>query len=88
MVKRFYSPQEAAEILDVSSSTVLNLIHSGQIPATRVSERIYRISVPALERFAAGSPPTSFEVTFRRVGQVGPIGEAIRIPTEAGLAQR
>jgi len=85
--KRFYTPHEAAEILQVSSSTVMNLIHDGKLPATRVSDRIYRISVPALERFAAGVPATAFEVTFRRVHQIAPIGEAVRVPSELELVE-
>jgi excisionase family DNA binding protein len=86
MTKRFYTPQEAADLLQVSSTTVMNLIHSGRLPATKVSERIYRISVPAFERFASGRPPTEFQVRFKRVRRVGPIGEPIKVPTESELA--
>ena len=88
MTTRFYTPNEAAEILRVSSSTVMNLIHAGKLPATRVSDRIYRISVPALERYAEGRADTEFEVAFRRVHRIAPIGEPIRVPSEAELVER
>jgi hypothetical protein len=65
----------------------MNLIHSGRLPATKVSDRIYRISVPAFERFASGDTASAFQVRFRRVRRVEPIGEPIRVPTEAELAE-
>jgi len=51
VTKRFYTPQEVAELLGVSSTTVMSRIHDGALPAVRVSERIYRIPIPAFERF-------------------------------------
>ena len=41
--KAFYSPAEVAALAAVSSSTVLNYIHSGKLAAVRLSERTYRI---------------------------------------------
>ncbi len=87
MDKRFYTPQEAADLLQVSSTTVMHLIHSGRLPATKVSERIYRISIPAFERFVAGRAVSDFRVRFQRVRRVEPIGEPIRVPTDAELAE-
>ena len=55
--KQFLSPAEIARELSVSSSTVLRLIHAGQLPAIRVSERIYRIPRASFEMFTAGTLP-------------------------------
>ncbi len=87
MDKRFYTPREAADLLQVSSTTVMHLIHSGRLPATKVSARIYRISIPTFERFVAGRAVSDFRVRFQRVRRVGPIGEPIRVPTDAELAE-
>ena len=75
MDKRFYTPAEAAAVLNVSSTTVMNRIHAGELPAVRVSERIYRIPVPAFERFVATTPPPQFEVEYREVDEVEPISD-------------
>jgi excisionase family DNA binding protein len=75
--KRFYTPQEAAELLGVSSTTVMSRIHDGALPAVRVSERIYRIPIPAFERFVSAAPERSFEIRYRRVARVKRLGEAI-----------
>ena len=84
MDKRFYTPAEAAAILKVSSTTVMNRIHAGELPAVRVSERIYRIPIPAFERFVAGTPPPEFVVEQRDVDQLSGIGD--RIPDLSGKA--
>src|SRR6476660_9865627 len=47
VAKRFYTPQEVAELLGVSSTTVMSRIHEGALPAVRVSDRIYRVPIPA-----------------------------------------
>jgi excisionase family DNA binding protein len=49
----FLSPADIADELHISSSTVLRLIHSGQLPAILVSERIYRIPAASFERYKA-----------------------------------
>jgi len=53
--KPFYSPAEVARELDISSTTVLRLIHDGRLPAIRVSERIYRIPAASFERYKTGT---------------------------------
>ncbi|MDA8202944.1 MAG: helix-turn-helix domain-containing protein [Chloroflexi bacterium] len=53
--KQFLSPAEVADELSVSSSTVLRLIHSGDLPAIAVSDRIYRIPRASFEMFKAGT---------------------------------
>jgi excisionase family DNA binding protein len=75
--KRFYTPQEVATLLGVSSTTVMSRIHEGVLPAVRVSDRIYRIPVPAFERFVSTRPVPEFEIAYRRVARVKKLGEAI-----------
>jgi len=75
--KRFYTPQEAASILGVSPTTVMTRIHAGALPAVRVSERVYRIPVPAFERFVSTEPTPEFEIRYRRVKRVRRLGEPI-----------
>jgi excisionase family DNA binding protein len=53
--KQFLSPSEIAQELEVSSATVLRLIHAGRLPAIQVSERIYRVPVASFEMYKAGS---------------------------------
>lgn len=82
VVKRFYTPQEAADLLGVSSTTVMSRIHDGGLPAVRVSDRIYRIPIPAFERFVSTEPERSFEIRYRRVARVKRLGEAIVAPND------
>lgn len=76
-MKRFYTPQEVAALLSVSPTTVMSRIHDGTLPAVRVSERIYRIPVPAFERFVSTRPMPSFAPEYRRVERVKKLGEQI-----------
>lgn len=82
MTKRFYSPQEVAVLLGVSPTTVMSRIHDGALPAVRVSDRIYRIPVPAFERFVSTRPAPSFEMKYRRVSRVKKLGEPIATPAD------
>ena len=50
LTKAFYSPAEVAAIASVSSSTILNYIHSHRLAAVRLSERTYRIPRKAVIR--------------------------------------
>ena len=54
-MKQFLSPADVARELDISTSTVLRLIHSGDLPAIAVSARIYRIPVASFEMYKAGT---------------------------------
>jgi excisionase family DNA binding protein len=76
-VRRFYTPQEVAGLLGVSSTTVMSRIHDGALPAVRVSDRIYRVPVAAFERFVSTEAEPEFEIRFRRVGRVKRLGEPI-----------
>lgn len=78
MTKRFYTPQEVARLLGVSPTTVMSRIHDGALPAVRVSERIYRVPVPAFERFVSTTATPELEVRYRRVSRVRKLGEPIQ----------
>jgi len=69
--KLFLSPAEVAAELDVSTTTVLRLIHTGRLPAIRVSERIFRVPVASFELFKAGAV---------RVPKLAPLGAATSRP--------
>lgn len=76
-MKRFYTPQEVARLLGVSPTTVMSRIHEGALPAVRVSERIYRVPVPAFERFVSTAPRPAFKVRHRRVERVKKLGDRV-----------
>jgi excisionase family DNA binding protein len=52
--KPFLSPADVARELGISASTVLRLIHAGDLPAIAISARIYRIPAASFELFKAG----------------------------------
>jgi excisionase family DNA binding protein len=79
MEKRYLTTSEVASALRVSSDTVLRLIDRGELPALRVSERIYRIPVPALERYERG-PVKRRTVVHRRVADVADYGADEGVP--------
>src|SRR5665811_1216088 len=53
--KQFLSPADVAQELDISSTTVLRMIHSGELPAILVSDRIYRIPGASFAMYKAGT---------------------------------
>ncbi len=65
--KPFLTPAEVATELDVSSATVLRLIHRGELPAIVVSERIYRIPAASFEMFKAGTLRVATRAAVRDV---------------------
>ncbi len=69
MAGRWYSIKEAAAVLEVSHDTVSRLIERGDLPAIRVSERIVRIPVPALDFYASGRKVAPRRVVRRRVAE-------------------
>lgn len=81
LARRFYTPQEVARLLGVSPTTVMSRVHDGALPAVRVSDRVYRIPIPAFERFVSVTSAPEFEVRYRRVKRVRKLGEAI-IPAD------
>lgn len=81
MENRYLTPSEVASELRVSTDTVLRLIDRGELPAIRVSERIYRIPAPAFERFKLG-PVAKRPVVHRRVDDKADYGVGEEIPAE------
>jgi excisionase family DNA binding protein len=73
--KQFVSPAEVAGELEVSTATVLRLIHSGALPAIRVSERIYRIPVASFEMYKTGGLRDQPTIRLRRVAEQPRLGE-------------
>lgn len=69
MPGRYFTIKEAAERLGISHDTVSRLIERGELPAIRVSERLYRIPTPALERYESGAPATVRPVVQRQVAE-------------------
>jgi len=78
--KNFISPADVAEELDVSSATVLRLIHAGALPAIRVSERIYRIPIASFEMYKAGSLRDQPAVRLRQVKRQPRLSEGEDLP--------
>lgn len=79
MERRYLTPAEVAERLRVSSDTVLRMVERGELPALRVSRRIYRIPVPAVERYERG-PVKRRKVVYRHTAEVEDYGEGESIP--------
>jgi hypothetical protein len=50
-------------------------IHDGRLPAIRISERVYRIPVPALDRFLTGRPILRPTIEHRYVDELPEFGE-------------
>jgi excisionase family DNA binding protein len=89
-VKPFLSPADVAEELGISSSTVLRMIHSGELPAILVSERIYRIPGASFERYKAGelrTPRVAPEGGVKPRPRLAP-GESLPKGTDALVARR
>lgn len=69
--KQFLSPADVARELAISSTTVLRMIHSGELPAILVSDRIYRIPAASFEMYKAGT---------LRAAALAPVGGVKRRP--------
>ncbi len=80
MQKPFLTPAEVATELDVSSATVLRLIHRGDLPAIVVSERIYRIPSASFELFKAGTLLAPTPAPLRNVEEQPRLGEGEALP--------
>jgi len=86
--KQFLSPGDVAAELGISSSTVLRLIHDGQLPAIRVSERIYRVPVASFEKYTSGTLESAFAARTARTVKPRPrfgAGERLPGPTAIGV---
>ena len=83
--KQFISPADVAQELDVSTATVLRMIHAGALPAIRVSERIYRIPSASFEMYKAGTLRAAAPAPQRRVKQQPRLGEGEALPQPRGV---
>lgn len=87
--KQFLSPAEIARDLEVSSATVLRLIHAGQLPAIKVSERIYRVPVASFEMYKSGTLKTPGMAPLGGVKPRPRLGRGERLPkNRSGLTAR
>jgi excisionase family DNA binding protein len=78
MAKLYYTPKDAAEILDIGEDAVLELALRGDMPSVRVSPQITRIPIAAFDRWREGYVPPRRRVSIapaRRRVEVGS-GEA------------
>ena len=82
--KPFLSPADVAQELDVSSTTVLRMIHAGQLPAILVSDRIYRIPRAGFEMFKAGTLHASSVAPLGGVKPRPRLGQGEVLPTARG----
>ena len=80
MERRYCTPHEVAERLGVSPDTVMRRIHAGEMPALRVSERVYRIPIKAFELWEQGWVPRHRRVVVRRVDTREEIGADEPVP--------
>lgn len=83
---QFVSPADAASELDVSTTTVLRLIHAGVLPAIRVSERIYRIPIASFEMYKAGTLRGQPAIRLRRVAEQPRLGDGEDLPNPSRVA--
>jgi excisionase family DNA binding protein len=84
--KPFLSVADVAQVLDISSTTVLRMIHSGELPAILVSARIYRIPSAGFEMYKAG---TLRAAALAPLGGVKPrprLGQGETLPSAGGAA--
>jgi len=77
MDRRYYTPREVSDLLRVSPTTVMKMIHEHRLYAVRVSERIYRIPIGAVSRLQAGSEERTYTPTEERVDSLPPLGEPV-----------
>ncbi len=76
MEQRYYTPREVADQLRVSPTTVMKLIHDGRLYAVRVSERIYRVPVGAVNQLHARNPQ-AYEPAEESVEVLPRLGEPL-----------
>lgn len=88
--KQFLTPADVATELNISSTTVIRMIHKGELPAIHVSERIYRIPVASFAMYKAGTLRTVTPAALRtvqrqpRLGEGEPLPKALRAAIAAG----
>lgn len=87
--KQFLSPGDVAVELEISSATVLRLIHAGHLPAIRVSDRIYRIPAASFEKYKSGALEKPFVARVGRTIRSRPhFGAGEELPQPAAVTVR
>jgi excisionase family DNA binding protein len=88
--KQFLTPADVAAELDISSTTVLRMIHKGELPAITVSERIYRIPAASFEMYKARTLRSVTPAPLRSVKQQPRLGKSETRPVarRAAVAAR
>ena len=76
MDRRYYTPREVSDLLRVSPTTVMKMIHDHRLYAVHVSERIYRVPVGALKRLQEGGDQR-YEPAQESVGSLPSLGESV-----------
>jgi excisionase family DNA binding protein len=84
--KLFLSPGDVAQELNISSSTVLRMIHAGRLPAIRVSDRIYRIPRASFEMYKSGTLRTADLAPMGGVKPRPELGRGESLPLARGVA--
>lgn len=79
--KQFISPADVAAELAISSATVIRMIHKGELPAIRVSQRIFRIPVASFEMYKRGTLRTASPAPLRSVRRQPQLGQGEALPT-------
>ena len=76
MDRRYYTPREVSDLLRVSPTTVMKMIHDHRLFAVHVSERIYRVPIGALKRLQEGEDHT-YGPAEEWVESLAPLGESV-----------
>lgn len=88
MAKLYYTPREAAEILDISDDAVLDLINRRDMPGLRISPRITRIPIAAFDRWREGYRPRRRRVSIAPARRRLEIGADEQLPGARELIVR
>ena len=79
-------PADVAQELAISSTTVLRMIHLGELPAIHVSDRIYRIPSASFEMYKAGTLRASVLAPVGGVKRQPSLGQGELLPNARGEA--
>lgn len=88
MDRLYYTPREVAEILRVSDDAVLDMIHRDELPALRVSPRIFRIPIAGFDAWRAGRRPVRRRVEIRQASRRTALAADEAIPDAAQPLRR
>jgi len=78
--KQFLTPADVAAELSISPTTVIRMIHKGELPAIHVSERIYRVPAASFEMYKTGRLRTVTPAPLRSVKRQPRLGKDETLP--------